>query len=89
MLASPPLIQDKSRMRKRACTDLCGGRSAMVVPTATVSSEPTVQKRVLGSASTLRLTTFSDAATQPGMLLPPIYGQDPTVAQPIQRLSGP
>ena len=26
----------KSRMRKRACTDLCGGRSAMVVPTATV-----------------------------------------------------
>ena len=23
-------------MRKRACTDLCGGRSAMVVPTATV-----------------------------------------------------
>src|SRR5216683_5345774 len=36
MLASPLLIQGKSRMRKRACTDLCGGRSAMVVPTATV-----------------------------------------------------
>jgi hypothetical protein len=35
MLASPPLIPGKSRMRKRACTDLCGGRSAMVVPTAT------------------------------------------------------
>jgi hypothetical protein len=35
MRASPPLIQRKSRMRKRACTDLCGGRSAMVVPTAT------------------------------------------------------
>jgi len=31
----PLLIQGKSRMRKRACTDLCGGRSAMVVPTAT------------------------------------------------------
>jgi hypothetical protein len=36
MLALPPLIQDKSRMRKRASTDLCGGRSAMIVPTATV-----------------------------------------------------
>jgi hypothetical protein len=34
---SPPLILRKSRMRKRACTDLCGGRSVMVVPTATVS----------------------------------------------------
>jgi hypothetical protein len=28
-------IQGKSRMRQRACTDLCGGRSVMVVPTAT------------------------------------------------------
>jgi len=36
VLALPPLILGKSRMRKRACTDLCGGRSAMVVPTATV-----------------------------------------------------
>ena len=27
---------NRSRMRKRAGTDLCGGRSAMVVPTATV-----------------------------------------------------
>ena len=34
--ASPPGIQGKSRMRKCARTDLCGGRSAMVVPTATV-----------------------------------------------------
>src|SRR6266436_9030087 len=34
--ASPPLIHGKSRMRKRARTDLCGGRSAMVVPTATI-----------------------------------------------------
>src|SRR5580765_7274075 len=30
-----PLIQGGSRMRKRARTVLCGGRSAMVVPTAT------------------------------------------------------
>ncbi len=33
---SPPFIHSKSRMRKRARTDLRGGRSAMVVPTATV-----------------------------------------------------
>src|SRR5439155_25134219 len=38
--ASTPFILGKSRMRKRACTDLCGGRSVMVVPTATV-----IQKR--------------------------------------------
>ena len=36
MPALPPLIHDKSRMRRRACTDLCAGRSAMVVPTATI-----------------------------------------------------
>jgi hypothetical protein len=33
--ASTPLTLGKSRMRERARTDLCGGRSAMVVPTAT------------------------------------------------------
>src|SRR6266852_4626946 len=36
---SPPFIHCKSRMRKRARTDLRGGRSAMVVPTATVMAE--------------------------------------------------
>ena len=35
---SPPFIHSKSRMRKRARTDLRGGRSAMVVPTATVTT---------------------------------------------------
>jgi len=35
--ALPPLIHGKSRMRKRACTDLWGGRSAMVGSTATVT----------------------------------------------------
>ena len=35
---SPPLIRGRSRMRKRARTDLCGGRSVMVVPTATAIS---------------------------------------------------
>ena len=33
-LASSPLIQGGSRMRKSARTDLCGGRSVMIVPTA-------------------------------------------------------
>ena len=37
---SPPFILGKSRMRKRARTDLRGGRSAMVVPTATVILSP-------------------------------------------------
>ncbi len=32
----PQLIHGKSRMRKRARTDLCGGRSVMIVPTATL-----------------------------------------------------
>src|SRR5712692_8616243 len=40
MSASPPLILGKSRVRKRARTDLCGGRSAMVVPTATSNLPP-------------------------------------------------
>src|SRR5664280_1554105 len=34
-VALTPFILQKSRMRRRARTDLCGGRSAMVVPTAT------------------------------------------------------
>ena len=34
-LALTPFILQKSRMRRRARTDLCGGRSAMGVPTAT------------------------------------------------------
>ncbi len=41
--ALPPDIQGKSRMRKRARTDLCGGRSAMVVPTATYKKGPSRQ----------------------------------------------
>src|SRR5262249_35222052 len=35
MRALPPCIQSKSRMRERARTDLCGGRRAIRVPTAT------------------------------------------------------
>ena len=33
--ALPPCIHSKSRMRQRACTDLCGGRRVIGVPTAT------------------------------------------------------
>jgi hypothetical protein len=39
MYASPLLILRGSRMRKRACTALCGGRSVMIVPTATVENK--------------------------------------------------
>jgi hypothetical protein len=39
MHASTLLILRKSRMRRRARTDLGGGRSAMVVPTATVETD--------------------------------------------------
>ena len=35
-VALTPFILQRSRMRKRARTDLCGGRSAMIVPTATM-----------------------------------------------------
>jgi hypothetical protein len=44
---SPPFIHSKSRMRKRARTDLRGGRSAMVVPTATSYPRP-AWRRSLG-----------------------------------------
>jgi len=37
-VALTPFILQRSRMRKRARTDLCGGRSAMIVPTASVPS---------------------------------------------------
>ena len=40
----PLLILGKSRMRRRARTDLRGGRSAMVVPTATVMSAGSCRK---------------------------------------------
>jgi hypothetical protein len=45
--AFTPFILQKSRMRRRARTDLCGGRSVRNVPTATLNSdspqEPTVR----------------------------------------------
>ena len=35
-------IHDKSRVRKRARTDLCGGRSVRIVPTATIIQKPPI-----------------------------------------------
>src|SRR5215472_12281301 len=35
--AFAPFILQKSRMRRRARTDLCGGRSVRIVPTATIT----------------------------------------------------
>jgi hypothetical protein len=46
-VVSPLSIHRKSRMRKRARMDLCGGRSAMIVPTATAISTsclPTIRE---------------------------------------------
>ena len=53
---SHALILQKSRMRKRARTDLCGGRSAMIVPTATIK---------VGDAPNVRIADHT-----PGTLLP-------------------
>ena len=58
---SPPFIHSKSRMRKRARTDLRGGRSAMVVPTATVILAPiclAVSCPLLTSQETGQLAIF-------------------------------
>ena len=45
-----PFILQKSRMRRRARTDLCGGRLVRVVPTATIIKAslkgPLLQERV-------------------------------------------
>src|SRR5258708_7471201 len=58
MSASPPLILSKSRMRRRARTDLCGGRSVMVVPTATVIQKRASRNSRLGlHSTTLRFPT--------------------------------
>jgi hypothetical protein len=56
MHASPPAIHGKSRMRERACTDLSGGRSATVVPTATIrkSGLDTVKARISNDKSAFR-----------------------------------
>src|SRR5262245_3506176 len=46
MRALPPCIQSKRRMRERARTDLCGGRRAIGVPTATTKHAPLVTSRL-------------------------------------------
>src|SRR5690348_12882905 len=49
MPALPLFILGKSRIRKRARTDLRGGRSAMVVPTATVICRWVAVNALMGS----------------------------------------
>ena len=57
--ALTPFILGKSRMRKRARTDLCGGRSAMAVPTATVIRVVTVVISVAIFACSIHPTLHS------------------------------
>src|SRR5262249_10864149 len=42
------LVLGKSRMRQPARTDLCGGRPAMVVPTATLKKRGSIAFRPIG-----------------------------------------
>jgi hypothetical protein len=65
MRALPLPIRGKSRMRKRACTDLCGGRSAMVVPTATV-----MQIVMCGSVPTSRLVVSNASGHHKRLAIP-------------------
>ena len=46
-----PFILQKSRMRRRARTDLCGGRSVRIVPTATSAG---INRHVVGEEESLR-----------------------------------
>src|SRR5258705_12986906 len=87
MSASPPLILSKSRMRRRARTDLSGGRSVMVVPTATVTlrdpkAHPfgTNQANVSQLSGTLRQITFrrsQETSRQRCMVTAYRYGSAP------------
>jgi hypothetical protein len=66
--ASTPSILGKSRMRKRARTDLCGGRPVMVVPTATVRNG---ERRYLNVALISCTAPFvADHATRKGIVEP-------------------
>ena len=44
-VCSALLILQKSRMRRRARTDLCGGRSVRIVPTATMTENRPIHRR--------------------------------------------
>jgi hypothetical protein len=63
-VALTPFILQKSRMRKRARTDLCGGRSAMIVPTAT-KRRCQCDCRMLADFTGLILPTYSKAVSAP------------------------
>jgi len=63
-LALTLFILQKSRMRRRARTDLCGGRSAMGVPTATIS--PALGRSPKGSIAEYPETPTFVFKTTPG-----------------------
>ena len=71
--ASTPFIVGKSRMRKRTPTDLCGGRSAMVVPTATTgnASDDLCADRRGSGASVLLVSRAEHGLETPGDSLYP------------------
>jgi hypothetical protein len=74
--ALPPCIHSKSRMRQRACTDLCGGRRVIGVPTATTGRarfwehhhfSDNAVTRQLTSGFMRFLKTGRQARTNPGL----------------------
>ncbi len=81
MHASMPLILRKSRMRRRARTDLCGGRSAMVVPTATV----TPADLICAITSRLPTTHSLSARVQSCLRSTESHPQRDAVSIPIDR----
>jgi hypothetical protein len=75
MCASPPHIQGKSRMRQRARTDPCGGRSVMVVPTAT-SDECRLSAKASETDTRLRGSSMR-IAQRGGIIVPGEAGSEP------------
>jgi hypothetical protein len=71
--ASTPFILGKSRMRKRARTDLCGGRPAMVVPTATAMQ---LHGGISPVKSALLRSTSGLPVNRPQYLLPIMHGHE-------------
>jgi hypothetical protein len=63
--ASTPFILGKSRKRRSACTDLCGGRPAMVVPSATTAVSAFFVKINPGESVTPQRLTWLRAVPGP------------------------
>ncbi len=69
-VAPTPSILQKSRMRRRARTDLCGGRSVMTVPTATTTFSASISFRqflpVFGDGVRMRVRRVGPSADADG-----------------------